>query len=223
MLLPTSCPVCNALGPAPCNGCAGAMRRAPALPAPPWVDECVALLAYAGPAREVVARLKYRNARASVPWLAAGMAALVREPVAIVTWAPTTPARRRQRGFDQAELLARAVGKRLGRPARSLLRRAPGPPQTGADAITRRSARPAMTVRRRCAGTVLLVDDVTTTGATLAAAAAALRAGGADRVIALVAARTPPPGLWLQALPSKGRPVDASRRRNDPRKATFSC
>jgi predicted amidophosphoribosyltransferase len=170
------------------------MRRAPAVPAPPQGDCCLALLAYAGPAREVVARLKYRNARASVGWLAAGMAALVDEPVAMVTWAPTTPARRRERGFDQAELLARAVAKSMRRPARALLRRAAGPPQTGADAATRRAAQPGIRATRRCAGTVVLVDDVTTTGVTLTAAAAALRAAGAERVIALVAARTPPPG-----------------------------
>ncbi|HZN13838.1 MAG TPA: hypothetical protein VFB78_06215 [Acidimicrobiales bacterium] len=170
------------------------MRRAPSLPAPPGVDRCVALLAYARAARELVARLKYRNARASIGWLAQGLAALVDEPVSLVTWAPTTPARRRARGFDQAELLARAVGRSLGRPTHRLLRRAPGPPQTGNDAATRRSARPALAATRRCHGTVLLVDDVTTTGATLAAAAAALRSAGADRVVALVAARTPPPG-----------------------------
>src|SRR3712207_7831548 len=54
----------------------------------------------------LVARLKYRNARASLAWLARAMAALVdRRGTDVVTWVPTTPARRRQRGFDQAELL----------------------------------------------------------------------------------------------------------------------
>jgi predicted amidophosphoribosyltransferase len=198
MLLPTRCPVCDRDGQAPCAGCIAAMRAAPALPAPPGTDACLALLAYAGAGRELVARLKYRNARSALHWLTASMAALVAaSPTAvdIVTWVPTTPHRRRERGFDQAELLARAVARRLRKPCRRLLSRGPGPPQTGADAATRRHNRPSMRATRHLppAATVLVVDDVTTTGATLAGAAAALRAGGAGHVVALVAARTPPP------------------------------
>src|SRR2546430_850423 len=109
MLLPTRCPVCGAAGPAPCDACRAELRPARSLPLPVGVDRCAALLDYAGAGRELVARLKYRNARASVPFLADGMAALV-DPatVDVVTWVPTTPARRRQRGFDHARLLARA-------------------------------------------------------------------------------------------------------------------
>ncbi len=194
MLLPTRCPVCDAAGPAPCTTCVSAMRRAPSVGAVAGVDRCFALLEYAGAARELVARLKYRNARAGVRWLAGAMAALVDEPVSVVTWVPTTTARRRARGFDQAELLARAVARRLRTPCRRALRRHPGPPQTGADAATRRLGRPVIAARGQLTGTVLLVDDVTTTGITLTAAAQAARSAGADRVIALVAARTPAPG-----------------------------
>ena len=164
------------------------------LATPSGLDRCIALLSYAGAGRELVARLKYRNARASVRWLAAAMAALVDEPITVVTWVPTTPARRRERGFDQAELLARAVARVLRRPCASLFKRGPGPPQTGADAATRRDARPRLRARRSVSGTVLLVDDVATTGASLTSAAHTARAAGADRVVALVAARTPPPG-----------------------------
>ena len=192
MFLPTSCPVCGALGPAPCEGCAGELRAAPALPAPAGVDTCVALLAYAGAGRELVARLKYRNARASVPFLARGMAAVVPAPVDLVTWAPTTPARRRDRGFDQARLLAGTVARELGVPCRPLLRRRPGPAQTGRDALARRQG-PAFTARRALAGRrVLLVDDVVTTGATVTAAARALTGAGAVEVHVVAAARTPP-------------------------------
>ncbi|MBA3653110.1 MAG: ComF family protein [Actinobacteria bacterium] len=194
MLLATRCPVCDVAGPAPCAGCVAAMRRAPLLPPPPGVDRCLALLAYAGAGRELVARLKYRNARAGVRWLAGAMAALVDEPVDLVTWVPTTPARRRQRGFDQAELVARRIAAHLRVPCRSVLRRGPGPTQTGAGAAARRAATPSLGARRAVAGTVVLVDDVVTTGATLSAAARCVRDAGARRVVALVAARTPPPG-----------------------------
>ena len=192
MLIPTTCPVCGAQGPAPCKGCAAELRPAPALPAPPGTDSCAALLAYDGAGRELVARLKYRNARSSVPFLARGMAALVNGEVDVVTWAPTTPVRRRGRGFDQARLLARAVARRRGLPCRPLLRRQAGLPQTGRDAAARRAgplfvATGAVRGRR-----VLLVDDVVTTGATAAAAARALREAGALEVHVGAAARTPP-------------------------------
>ncbi|HEX2117821.1 MAG TPA: hypothetical protein VHF91_01440, partial [Acidimicrobiales bacterium] len=146
MLMPTRCPVCGAQGPAPCAGCAAELRPAPALPAPVGLDSCAALLAYDGAGRELEARLKYRNARASVPFLSRGMAALVTEQIDtsggtpgidIVTWAPTTPARLRARGFDQARVLARAVGRRLGVPSRALLVRRSGQAQTGRDAAAR--------------------------------------------------------------------------------------
>lgn len=172
------------------------MTRAAPLPPPPGLDRCAALLSYDGAARELVARLKYRNARASVRWLAGAMAQLVADVAEIdaVTFVPTTPARRRERGFDQAELLARGIGRALRLPMRALLRRGEGAPQTGADAAGRRAAHIDVVARRRIEGTVLLVDDVVTTGTTISAAARALRAAGAARVLGLVAARTPPPG-----------------------------
>jgi len=144
--------------------------------------------------RELVARLKYRNARAAVPFLASAIAALV-DPSAVdvVTWAPTAAARRRGRGFDQAQVLARAVARCLRRPCRSLLHRRPGSPcQTGRTLAERRRG-PAFDARCRVTGRVLVIDDIVTSGATVAAAAAALREGGAASVGVAVAARTPPP------------------------------
>jgi len=193
MLIPGRCAACGAVGASPCAGCIATMRRAPALPSPDGVDRCASLLLYIGAAREVVARVKYRNARASVAWLATGMAALVdRGAIDVVTWVPTTRARRRARGFDQGRLLARAVARRLGRPCRPLLRRRPGPAQTGRPLADRRRG-PALDPRsQRAAGLrVLLVDDVVTSGASLATAARALRNSGVAEVHAVTAARTP--------------------------------
>jgi ComF family protein len=155
------------------------------------VDRCLAVLAYEDEGRELVARLKYRNARSPLRWLTASMAALAPAGPAVVTWVPTTTRRRRDRGFDQAELLARGVARHLGAPCRPLLRRAPGLPQTG-KSLVERLAGPRLAAARAVAGRVILVDDVVTSGATVTAAAAVLRRAGAAEVIVVAAARTPP-------------------------------
>jgi predicted amidophosphoribosyltransferase len=174
-----------------CGDCVAGLRPAPALPPPPGVDDCRALLAYEGAGRELIARLKYRNHRDALPGLAAAAATLVApDEVDLVTWAPTTPARRRARGYDQSELVARAVARHLRRPCRGLLRRVAGPAQTGRSAAARRG-NPGFVLRRHRPGRVLLVDDVITTGATVAAASRCLREGGVSSPVVLVLARTP--------------------------------
>ena len=190
VLLPTTCPVCGAPGPSPCLECRGALRPAPDLPPPEGLVSCPALLSYEGVGRELVARLKYRNARSSLPWLAAQLAQVAPGPVDAVTWVPTTGRRRRRRGFDQSALLARAVARRLSVPSRAMLRRLPGPHQTGRSR-SERLAGPALGLRRgvRVPARVLLVDDVATTGASLSTAARWLKEAGAREVHAVVIAR----------------------------------
>ncbi|HEX7166820.1 MAG TPA: phosphoribosyltransferase family protein [Acidimicrobiales bacterium] len=205
-LLPTTCPACGRAGAAPCPECWRELRPAPPLPPPAGLDACRSLLLYEGVARELIARLKYRNARSVVAWLVAGMVALVEPHVVaaraaatpfVVTWAPTTPDRRRARGFDQAEVLGRGVARGLGVPVRGVLVRRRGPPQTGRPAAERvhgvefdaRGRGPRGQLPGR--PVVLVVDDVVTTGATLAAAGRALRTAGASSVVAVTAGRTP--------------------------------
>lgn len=183
--------MCGRPGRAPCAGCLGDLHAAPTLAPPPGVDDCRALLSYEGTGRELVARLKYRNRRVALPGLAAAAASLVGPgEVDVVTWAPTTGARRRGRGYDQSQLLARRVAAQLGRPCRRLLARGGGPAQTGRSAAERWRG-PEFAARPPVPGRVLLVDDVVTTGATVAAAAGALRAAGATTIIVLALARTP--------------------------------
>jgi len=194
LLLPLRCPGCGASAEPVCERCAAGLRAPPPAAPPKGVDAWFAPFAYDGVARELVARIKYRGAHAVTAWLAAQMAPSVPDRgrgCITVTWAPTTPARRRERGFDHAELLARAVGRVAGLPVRRMLTRAPGPPQTGLAAAARRVG-PRFTSRANVATNVVLVDDVATTGATLSAAATALRQRGTDRIVAVTAARTPP-------------------------------
>jgi predicted amidophosphoribosyltransferase len=181
-----------------CAACVDRLVPAGPVRAPPGVDACVALVDYVDAGRELVLALKYGGARALVTAIGVAVASEVRDALApggtvdVVTWAPTSAARRRDRGFDQAQLLARSVARQLRVPPRALLRRAPGPPQTGRSR-DERLVGPAFVARRGAPARVLLVDDVVTSGATLSAAARALRGAGADHVVAAVVAHTPPP------------------------------
>ena len=144
-----------------------------------------------------VTAVKYRNDRSSLGTFADGLALIYPDTgateatgAAILTWAPTTAERRRSRGFDQARLMARQVGRGVGVRPRKLLRRMPGPQQTGRSLQDRLSG-PQFECVRRGSGPVIVVDDVCTTGATLGAAATVLLASGFSEVHGLVLARTP--------------------------------
>jgi len=164
------------------------------------VSRARAIGGYDGRLRSIVHALKYEGRRS----LARPLADLMRERgadilagAACVVPVPLHPARRRERGFNQAADLAH----HLGRPVVFALRRSrETAAQTGLPAAQRhRNVRGAFTLSRagrrlpRGAAVVVLVDDVSTTGATLAACARVLKEAGIPEVRALTAARVVAP------------------------------
>jgi ComF family protein len=165
--------------------------------APPSYDYARSAAVYEGQLREALHALKFSGRRAlaaplgelaaeqCLAWLPAGIDALIPVPLA--------PERERERGFNQAALLARRIGRRLAVPTqpRWLARIRPTRPQSELAAAERRAnVRGAFRASRRVAGRhVLVVDDILTTGATLDSCARALREAGARRVGVLTVAR----------------------------------
>lgn len=150
------------------------------------------LFSYEGVGRELIGRLKYSNHRDAVASLCGALVeALIERGArpAMITWVPTTPDRRRRRGFDQAEMLASYIANGLSAPCRGALHRGDPGHQTGRSQRDRSAA--AFTAIRRVPPEVLIVDDVRTTGSSLAAAAMALRDAGAVVVWSATLAATP--------------------------------
>ena len=149
-----------------------------------------------GDIQDVIRGLKYRNQR----WVVAELAdqlvqSVLADPTApdfdVVTWAPTSDRRQRQRGYDQSELLARAVASRLGLKCRRLLYRDRSAPQTGRNREERLNGPMFRARPLRRPSRVIVIDDVVTTGSTLRAAGHALDLAGATEVCLLAVAATP--------------------------------
>ena len=158
-------------------------------------DSATSPFVYGDVARTAVQRLKFRGLRALAPLMAPAMAACVpraSKPDVIVP-VPLHRSRLRQRGYNQAQLLANGVSTELGLPLEPnlLVRVRQGKTQVGSHAMERQAnVRDAFEAARLSPGLrVLLVDDVTTTNATLDAATSALKQAGAGAVHCLTFAR----------------------------------
>lgn len=192
-------PLPNPLDGAVCEQCWAAIRTGAPLTERPRghaVGWACAVDHYEGRLRDIIHALKYERRRS----IAKPLGGLMRESGAallsgadLVVPVPLHPRRERDRGFNQADDLAR----HLGLPVRPLLQRVrftTSQIELPADA-RHQNVRDAFRLDRlpapdsRLPAVIVLVDDVSTTGATLEACARVLKAGGVKEVRALTAAR----------------------------------
>jgi ComF family protein len=157
-------------------------------------DEAFCYGAYEGTLRKLIHLFKYSGMRRLARPLGALLAdALPRDrQFDLVTPVPLHWRRRWQRGFNQSELLGKAIARARRIPAKNLLRRASATrAQAGlSNAQRRENVVGAFRARGRVNGLrILLIDDVMTTGATAGACARALKKAGAKSVAVLALAR----------------------------------
>lgn len=165
---------------------------------------------YNYPLRELILHLKFRRRERWGVRLGGMLASLaatleVAKDSPLIIPVPLHRSRERERGYNQAELLARGLRSKLGKlsangapilATKILARKSPTAPQSGLHQAARReNVRGAFAVthpERLRGRNVILVDDVMTTGATVSACAAVLKRAGAQHVVALTLARATP-------------------------------
>ena len=160
----------------------------------------MALFNYTEEAARSMAAVKYKNKREYLDFYGAVLAAryenqIRRMQVDVLVPVPVHPSRKRARGFNQAEVLAVCLGKRLGIPVGSgmLIRDKKTKPQkelSAADRLKNLSGAFRAGTIPEGIKTVLLVDDIYTTGSTVEACARALRSAGVSRVYFVVICMT---------------------------------
>ena len=203
LIYPPRCPFCGRLLERGEDGlCARCQRSLPWTPEKgrevDFCETCLSPLRYQDGVVQAVHRYKFGHGRSHAALLGTLMAQCLAdrwgEPLDAVTWVPLSKRHLRSRGYDQAELLARAACRRWDtRPERLLRKAAHTPAQSGLkDAAARRAnvlgVYEAVNSARIAGRRILLIDDVCTTGATLAECARVLRDAGAEDVVCAVLA-----------------------------------
>ena len=184
------CPVCAL--PAPGGATCGTCQMTP-----PHFDETSAAFRYAFPVEHLVQGLKYRHRLPLAGWLADALGQHIKSSgVDYVMPLPLSAQRMRERGFNQAQEIARPLARRLGLQLKpdTCTRILDSAPQASLPWKARQAnIRNAFECNIDLTGkTIAVVDDVMTTGATLNEFARTLKLHGARRVENWVVARTLP-------------------------------
>ena len=190
LLLRPFCAICATPGDfARCQSCAESVRQFDGVRAP---------YRYAGAIRQAILALKYGNIKAGAPQLGDLLADYLSDnplPGEIIVPVPMHPRRLRERGYNQAELLARRVAahNKLRYERDLLFRTRQVEPQAGIGSAAQRTVNVSGSIgvstdREVSGASVILVDDVATTGSTLETCASALKQAGAVSVWGLTLA-----------------------------------
>lgn len=157
----------------------------------PFVAGWTAVWYYRDNVKNSIHRYKFRNARGYANAYGRFLALRIQQMQVefdCITWVPVSFRRRYQRGYDQVELLAKAVSKELGIPLCPTLKKTRHTPaQSGLKDASQRKANvlgayQALPSCQITGKTVLLLDDVITTGATTSECAKVLQAAGAKNI-----------------------------------------
>lgn len=205
LLYPPKCPFCGRILRDSWDGmCPECEKSLPYVKTAPqkgdFFASCASALYYEDDVRRALLRYKFGGCTGYAAVLGDMMAQCVRREYDgeydLVTWVPLSRQRRFRRGYDQAQLLALEMSKRLGTGAAKTLkklRNTRAQSATGSEEKRRANVAGAYVVpdRETVAGKrVLLADDIITTGATLSECARMLRMAGAAKVICVTAARS---------------------------------
>lgn len=196
LLFPSKCLLCGKLlEDGELDLCAECRAHAPVLEKQrgkiSFLDSWLALWHYEGEVRSSLHRYKFRGKRHYATGYGRLLAMkLLQEGISfdVLTWVPISRRRKLSRGYDQVELLTKAVARELGvKPVRCLRRVRHSPPQSGISGAAQRRANVLGAYRavkpERFAGKqVLVLDDVITTGATSSECARVLLTAGAGKV-----------------------------------------
>ena len=180
VLFPNRCPYCNEIiktNETECGGCREKFPTALYMKELDTGNTCVSPFIYDGDVRDAIQSLKFRNGTFNAKSLSKRMCRAVRaaykcEDIDIVTSVPMYKASKRERGYNQAELLAREMARLLGKPYKELLKKTKknrvqhelNGEQRKKNVIGVYSVRDGEIIKGKG---ILLVDDVCTTGSTL--------------------------------------------------------
>lgn len=159
---------------------------------------CFSVFKYSGEVTDIIKKLKYGNKFSLVPFLGEYMTELIRSKnidFDIITFVPMTSRRKKHRGFNQAQLLAEEVGKRINKPVDKILKKE----KNTKDQIGLNDEERWKNVSKcfQLNGNVdvkdkviLLIDDVITTGATTINCGEILKKHGAKEIYILTVAKS---------------------------------
>ncbi|MBQ9459693.1 MAG: ComF family protein [Oscillospiraceae bacterium] len=202
LFFPPKCAICGRVGVhGVCSNCEGTLPRMETpLREGAAFGKCAVPLKYEGAVREALLRFKFHGVQSAADGFGGLLAQCAAEELGgefdAVTWAPVSAKRRKERGYDQAELLARAAAGRWNVcPERLLEKTRDNPPQSGLGAPERRGnvvgVYRAVNTGKIKGARILLIDDIVTTGSTLGECARVLKDAGAQSVVcACVASAT---------------------------------